>query len=75
MKFIDLSTTVSVNADFVEYVASENNGATCIVYFSNKEYPCALPYLTVLRFLKEEPDNKTMSKLDKYLSVATVTQV
>jgi len=75
MKFIEISPTVCVNVDQVAWVAVSEDGFGSTVYVGEKEYPCDMPYQTIVTLLQQSDGTKTMEKLDKYLNVATVTSL
>jgi hypothetical protein len=73
MKFIEINNDVCVNMDKVEWIASDQQGFGCVVCVGNKEYPCDIPYKTLISILQSNDEAKTMQKLDNYLSNATIT--
>jgi hypothetical protein len=75
MKFIELTTEVCINKDKIEMVASANGGATCTITFVGKEYNCSIPYRAMREMLKQGESDAAIEKLNKYLSVATVSSV
>lgn len=77
MKFIDISRDVCVNSDKISYVATEDNGVSCIVCIGDKEYKSSIPYATMVGMLRGENQKyeTTMDRLGKYLSTATITTV
>ena len=76
MKFLEITPTVTVNRDEICWVSSVDGGLSSTIYVGGKEYPSDMPYSILVNMLKQSDDgNKTMQKLDDYLSVATVTQV
>ena len=74
MQFIEISPTVTVNRDEIAWVASNDEGLSSTIYVGGKEYPSDIPYATLVNILQqsESDENKTMNKLDRYLSVASV---
>ena len=77
MQFIEISQTVTVNCNEIAWVSSEDGGMSSIICVGSKEYPSDIPYNSLVNMLQNSGSdkNKTMQKLDDYLSVATVTQV
>ena len=73
MMFLEISRTVCVNTSDISWVSSEQDGLSSMIYVGGKEYPCDIPYQTLVGMLKDSDGNNTMKKLDQYLSVATVT--
>jgi hypothetical protein len=69
--FIKISDSVCVNSELVAWVSRTEIGST--LYVGGKEYPCDMPYDSLVSILQGSEGNKTMEKLDKYLNVATVT--
>ena len=73
MKFIELSPNVCANVDFIEYIASENDGNSSLVHMRGKDYKCVVPYRTMIGLVQDENAERAMKKLDKYLDYAPVT--
>jgi succinyl-CoA synthetase alpha subunit len=71
MKFVELTPNICVNIDYIEHIVSTNEGQACTIYISGREYECSFSYRTLLKML----NNDTDTKLDNFLSVATVQTV
>ena len=76
-KFIEITPTICVNVDNVEWIESVNEGMSSVIRCRDKEYPCEVPYHLVIDLLQQSDSSdkheKVMQKLDNYLSVAPVT--
>ena len=70
--FIELTPTVCINTDMVEWVAKSPSGYGCIVCCGGKEYDTEIPYETITAMLKGSTQENTslMQKLDAVLSTA-----
>jgi hypothetical protein len=75
MMFLEVSKTVCVNTKEICWVSSEQEGLSSMIYVGGKEYPCDIPYSTLVSMLKDSDGDRTMKKLDEYLSVATIQTV
>jgi hypothetical protein len=75
VQFIEISNTVCVNTKEIAWVASDQEGLSSVIYVGGKEYPSDIPYKTLVSMLQGNDEGKTMEKLDKYLSVATITSL
>lgn len=75
VSFIKISNTVCVNIKEIAWVSSDQEGLSSIIFVGGKEYPSDIPYQTLVSMLQGSSENKTMDKLDKYLSVAGVTSL
>lgn len=73
MKFIEISNTVCANLNQIEWIASAQQGFGSTICINGKEYPSDIPYKTLISIIQSSDEQKTMQKLDNYLSNATVT--
>ena len=83
MRLTEIQDGISVNTDKIEGIERMDE-TSCKIYMESQTYLANISYENLLQLLrneavinkpstKEEQMNKTMEKLEKYLSVATVT--
>jgi hypothetical protein len=53
MKFLEISLTATVNIDQISWIEKLDGGLSCIVCVGEKEYPCDIPYNSLLNMLKQ----------------------
>jgi hypothetical protein len=74
--FIKISDNICINSEQVAWVSKSEIGST--IYVGDREYPCDMPYESLVAILQgslEKKPDKTMEKLDKFLSVAQITRL
>lgn len=75
MKFIEINDATTVNMDKIEWIQSHQQGFGCIVGVAGREYPCDIPYKTLIGILQNQEGDKLMQKMDNVLSAASFTAV
>jgi len=74
-KFLEINKLSTVNIEAITFVTTSNDGTSSEIWVGSKKYECYIPYTTLVSMLKQYESSDVENKLDKYLSVATVTQV
>jgi hypothetical protein len=72
--FIEIKSGVCISSDSIQVIEAVSS-FTCRVYTSIGSYEADIPYSALLQMLKSNTttNEKTMEKLDNYLSTATIT--
>ena len=52
MKFIEVSPSVCVNVDKIDWVQKTDEGLSCTISVSGKEYPSDIPYDSFINMIQ-----------------------
>ena len=72
MRLLEIRDGLSISVNKIEAIEFLD-GFSCKIYMeTGTSYESLLPYQSIVHILQQGDEDKTMSKLDKYLSVSTV---